>query len=1474
MRSTHRRSRWQSLSSVFLGRSRPSGTVLRRRVRLWVEGMEDRILLATTTYAAINLINSSGDEAAKILNEGKTFTTSILGTGASGTGDVTIEQTLATPSTDYTDHTEDTFAPELNGYKNPSAVADFVGSPLPPSGQNELAGQALQGTGDGSPGSLYSLLAEAGDKFEIDFNGTPLGSSSMIVFGDIDENETVTVTAYDGDTALSLSNWKYGYYTGETGSKPDPGNDSWATWTVSSTNDTSGVWTSTGDTDLNTPLNVLMPAAGQSVTRLDFSETGVGGVSYQVLSPGSSLTAVSGTGTYGGNADLTATLLSVAGTPLAGATVSFNLMEGGTPTPVGSTTTNNDGVATLPVSLGDFPAGISTNAVMAVFSGDANDSPTTAYGDMDVQATYAAINMLNNGGNEADDVLNQPAAFPTSFLGIGTTGAGDVTIQQTLSTPSDDYELSTGTIFQTASASGNPNDNNPAYLTSFVGGPSQGTGDGTPGSMYSLEAGEGDAFEVQFQNPIGDSSQILIGDLDLEETVTVQAFDANGNPVSLDDWTETNLTGENNSYTDTSGTLHTDVSPDSGVWATWSVSSDGYTGTLTSPTDDQLHVPINQLTPAFGQEIYSLKFTEGGTGNVFYQVINPGSSLTAVAGHGTYGGTGTLTATLLNAVGQSLDDESVSFNLMEGGTPTFVGSATTNKDGVATLPVSLGDFPAGISTKAVMAVFSGDANDSPTTAYGDMDVQATYAAINMVNSTAHEADDVLNQPAAFHTTFLGTGVVGTGDVTIQQTLSTPSDDYELSTGASFQTATASGNPNDNNPTYLTSFVGSPLQGTGDGTPGSMYSLEAGKDDAFEIQFQNPIGDSSQILIGDVDLQEVVTVQAFDANGNPVSLDDWTETNLTGENNSYTDTSGTLHTDVSPDSGVWATWSVSSDGYTGTLTSPTADQLDDPINQLTPAFGQEIYSLKISEAGSGQVLYQVINPGSSLTPVAGQGTYGGTATLTATLLNQYGAPLHDESVNFDLMEGGTPTFIGTATTDPNGVAQLPNVSLAGFSAGVYTGAVMAVFAGDFADSPTTAFGNLTVLQAPLTVTANNQNKVYGGADPKLSYTVTGTFYYGDGPSVVSGVTLSTTTGAAATAGTHTITATGGTATNYAITDVPGTLTVSQAAALTVTADNQSKVYGAADPTLTYTARGTLYYSDTYAVISGVTLSTATGAAATAGTHAITATGGTAANYAITDASGTLTVSQAATLTVTADDKTKIYGGADPTLTYTVTGTFYYDDGPGVVSGVSLATTTGAAATAGTHTITATGGTAANYAVTDATGVLTVSKAPLTVTADDKSKVYGAADPTLTYSASGTLYYTDTYAVISGVTLATATGAAATAGTHAITAAGGTAANYVITDAPGTLTVSKAAALTVTADDKSKVYGGADPTLTYTVTGTFYYDDGPGVVSGVTLATATGRRPRPARTLSPPPAARRPTTPSLTPMARSRCPRRRR
>jgi hypothetical protein len=98
-------------------------------------------------------------------------------------------------------------------------------------------------------------------------------------------------------------------------------------------------------------------------------------------------------------------------------------------------------------------------------------------------------------------------------------------------------------------------------------------------------------------------------------------------------------------------------------------------------------------------------------------------------------------------------------------------------------------------------------------------------------------------------------------------------------------------------------------------------------------------------------------------------------------------------------------------------------------------------------------------------VSGSGTYGTTATLTATLSSN-STPASGESIDFTL--GGLS--VGSATTGGNGVATLTSVSLAGYNAGTHTGAVSATFAGDAtydASGPTT--GDLTVDQASQAIT---------------------------------------------------------------------------------------------------------------------------------------------------------------------------------------------------------------------------------------------------------------------------------------------------------------------------------------------------------------------------------------------------------------------
>ncbi|MBO7686876.1 MAG: hypothetical protein J6V72_10865, partial [Kiritimatiellae bacterium] len=80
-----------------------------------------------------------------------------------------------------------------------------------------------------------------------------------------------------------------------------------------------------------------------------------------------------------------------------------------------------------------------------------------------------------------------------------------------------------------------------------------------------------------------------------------------------------------------------------------------------------------------------------------------------------------------------------------------------------------------------------------------------------------------------------------------------------------------------------------------------------------------------------------------------------------------------------------------------------------------------------------------------------------------------------------------------------------------------------------------------------------------------------------------------------------------------------------------------------------------------------------------------------------------------------------------------------------------------------------------------GQLTITPAPATVTADDKSKIPGLADPTLTATATG-LFGSDT------VSYSVTRAAGEAVGTYAITVSGATdQGNYTVTYAPGTFTI---------------------------------------------------------------------------------------
>src|SRR6185503_5775382 len=257
---------------------------------------------------------------------------------------------------------------------------------------------------------------------------------------------------------------------------------------------------------------------------------------------------------------------------------------------------------------------------------------------------------------------------------------------------------------------------------------------------------------------------------------------------------------------------------------------------------------------------------------------------------------------------------------------------------------------------------------------------------------------------------------------------------------------------------------------------------------------------------------------------------------------------------------------------------------------------------------------------------------------------------------------------------------------------------------------------------------DKSKVYGAALPALTATYSG-FVNGDTlANLDTPTTLSTTATPSSAVGAYAITAAGAADANYTINFAPGILTVTPEL-LTITADDKSKVYGAALPALTATYFG-FVNGDTVANLdTPATLSTTATAASAVGTYPITAAGAADANYTINFVPGILIVTPKL-LTITADDKSKVYGAALPALTATYSGFVNGDTVANLDTPTTLSTTATAASAVGTYPITAAGAADANYTINFVPGILIVTPKLLTITADDKSKVYGAALPALT------------------------------------------------------------------------------------------------------------------------------------------------
>ena len=181
-----------------------------------------------------------------------------------------------------------------------------------------------------------------------------------------------------------------------------------------------------------------------------------------------------------------------------------------------------------------------------------------------------------------------------------------------------------------------------------------------------------------------------------------------------------------------------------------------------------------------------------------------------------------------------------------------------------------------------------------------------------------------------------------------------------------------------------------------------------------------------------------------------------------------------------------------------------------------------------------------------------------------------------------------------------------------------------------------------------------------------------------------------------------------------------------------------------------------------------------------------------------------------VTITADNLTMTYGDDVPTLTYK-------SEGDELKGTPKLSTTATKTSPVGTYPITVKQGTVTNTQVTYVAGTLTITKAPLMVTANSYTIKQGEALPAFAASYNG-FKNNETEAVLTKKpTLKTTATSDSAPGTYDITASGAEASNYDIKYVAGKLTIAEAAPITVTVKSVSREYGEVNPAFDYTVEG---------------------------------------------------------
>ena len=371
--------------------------------------------------------------------------------------------------------------------------------------------------------------------------------------------------------------------------------------------------------------------------------------------------------------------------------------------------------------------------------------------------------------------------------------------------------------------------------------------------------------------------------------------------------------------------------------------------------------------------------------------------------------------------------------------------------------------------------------------------------------------------------------------------------------------------------------------------------------------------------------------------------------------------------------------------------------------------------------------------------------------------------------------------------------------------------------------------VTVVKIPLTAQVANTTKVYGDANPEFNITYSG---FRDGDSEVGfsvPASISTIVDNSSKVGKYDIVASGAVSDKYEISYIPGSLTITKAP-LIISAGNYTKKQGDAMPVFKASYAGFKNGENESVLTKQPVFSCEANEASAPAEYAVTISGADAENYEISYEQGHLTVVEADAVVVRAKSYIRQYGDENPVFEFETEGAAL-DGTPEIVCSAV------ANSPVGSYTIEVKQGSIKNYNVHFESGSLTITKAPLSISAGNYTKKQGDAMPVFKASYAGFKNGENESVLTKQPVFSCEANEASAPAEYAVTISGADAENYDISYEQGRLTVTDADAVVVRAKSYSRVYGDANPVFEFETEGTVL-DGTPEIVCSADKSSQVG------------------------------------